>query len=250
MPFKETAAYIANAFRSLSPEERAKYDEEAAADKARYQEELKAYQEYRVAHLDNVGGSLSHHGLDAEPGELVLPLGRIKRIAKLDDDVKKISNDGAVALTKATELFIQYATIKTLRTGHSKGIKRTIRLDDFFDTVIRDRSLEFLKWDFQKPKKVEIAPEVKAAEIQAAKDHTRQAREDAKKSKGSIFNFFGKAKERVENKELEQSTVKESSVGVQEENDGGVLASLSPKKKVVSETARGWDAENRTFLEP
>ena len=66
------------------------HDEEAAADKARYMEELKAYQEYRIAHLENIGGSLSHHGLETEPGELVLPLARIKRIAKrLFKDVRK-----------------------------------------------------------------------------------------------------------------------------------------------------------------
>ncbi len=258
LPFKETAAYIASAFKALSPEERAKYDEEAAADKARYMEELKAYQEYRIAHLENIGGSLSHHGLETEPGELVLPLARIKRIAKLDENVKNISSEGAVAMTKATELFIQYAAIKTLRTANSKGIKRALRLDDFFDTVLRDRPLQFLKWDFKKPKKVETAPDVKAAEVQAAKSQAKQAREDAKKSKSSIFNFFGKAKDTVENKKSVNSTSNESSMEVQEEHDKaqedhgnkGTLGDLSPTKTVVSDTARGWDSEDRLFLDP
>tara|TARA_A100001015_G_scaffold298958_1_gene382401 strand:+ start:1500 stop:2573 length:1074 start_codon:yes stop_codon:yes gene_type:complete len=72
LPFKETAGYIASAFRALSQEEKAKYDEEAALDKARYKEELKLYQEYRIAHMESVGSSLSHNGLDAEPGKLTL----------------------------------------------------------------------------------------------------------------------------------------------------------------------------------
>ena len=185
-----------------------------------------------------------------EPGELVLPLARIKRIAKLDEDVKNISSDGAVAIAKATEFFIQYAAIKTFKTANSKGIKRSLRLDDFFDTVIRDKPLNFLKWDFKRPKKPEVAPEEKAAEVQAAKDIARQAREDAKKSKSSIFNFFGKPKEKAENDALENSVVNESSMELQEGINENKLVHLSPTKAVASDTAKGWDPEDRIFLDP
>ena len=38
--------------------------------------------------------------IDSNPGELVIPLGRVKRIAKLDPDVKAINPDACVCITK------------------------------------------------------------------------------------------------------------------------------------------------------
>ena len=94
-----------------------------------------------------------------------------------------------------------------------------------------------------------------ANEAQKAQDAmdakaAKQAREDAKKSKSSIFNFFGKPKEKAENDALENSVVNESSMELQEGIDENKLVHLSPTKAVASDTAKGWDPEDRIFLDP
>ncbi len=60
-----------------------------------------------------------------------LPLARIKKIMKLDDDVKMISAEVPILFAKAAELFIQELTIHSwLQTEESR--RRTLQVFFFF----------------------------------------------------------------------------------------------------------------------
>ncbi|KAF8390079.1 hypothetical protein HHK36_024600 [Tetracentron sinense] len=73
-----------------------------------------------------------------------LPLARIKRIMKLDEDVKKmISADTPVLFSKACELFILELTLRSwLRTEENR--RRTLQKCDIANAVRRGEVLDFL----------------------------------------------------------------------------------------------------------
>ena len=58
-----------------------------------------------------------------EPGDLCLPLARVRRLVKMDPEVKLIAGDAVFLITKATELFIAalahdaHTTTKTQARG-------------------------------------------------------------------------------------------------------------------------------------
>lgn len=47
-----------------------------------------------------------------EPGNQILPLARIKKIMKLDDEVKMISAEAPLLFAKACEIFIHELTLR------------------------------------------------------------------------------------------------------------------------------------------
>ncbi|KAK9476394.1 histone-fold-containing protein [Lipomyces japonicus] len=72
-----------------------------------------------------------------------LPLSRVKRIIKLDEDVRACSNSAAYAVTIATELFIQF--ICEQGSQMAKADKRKgLQYKDLANAVHRTEELEFL----------------------------------------------------------------------------------------------------------
>ncbi|KAI3848914.1 hypothetical protein MKW98_014448 [Papaver atlanticum] len=72
-----------------------------------------------------------------------LPLARIKRIMKSDEDVKMISADAPVLFSKACELFILELTLRSwLNTEESR--RRTLQRIDIAKAVNRGEVLDFL----------------------------------------------------------------------------------------------------------
>ena len=63
----------------------------------------------------------SHYNFTELHSELVLPLARIKRIAKLDPEVKNIQKDAGILITKATELFIAFSAVRTAQYASKRG---------------------------------------------------------------------------------------------------------------------------------
>ena len=78
---------------------------------------------------------------------LALPLARVKKIAKLDGDVKALAKDGAVSLAKAVELFLGFIAVKSAQTAALRGAK-SIKLSDVQHAIHTDVALSFLKEDF------------------------------------------------------------------------------------------------------
>ena len=82
------------------------YEEEAAADKARYERESAEYAaQTRDLGVDISGDDESDHAKGAD-AELKFPLSRIKRLAKLDPEVGTVTKEATHALALAAELFI------------------------------------------------------------------------------------------------------------------------------------------------
>lgn len=72
-----------------------------------------------------------------------LPLARIKKIMKLDDEVKMISAEAPVIFAKAAELFIQEVTIRAwLHTEENK--RRTLQRNDVALAISKYDQFDFL----------------------------------------------------------------------------------------------------------
>jgi histone H3/H4 len=168
MSFTEIAKLLGEQYRLISEDERNRLNQLAAIDKERYASEMKAY-EASGGHHDE-----SKQGLGAE---LVLSAGRMKRIIKLDPEVKSIGKDATAALARATELFIVHMVKKSLAVATSRGV-RTVRDVDFIQAVHVQDSLEFLRLDF--PKK-------------AVMDALKVSSSHASKMKAMSNNGIGKA---------------------------------------------------------
>ncbi|XP_053698125.1 nuclear transcription factor Y subunit gamma [Sabethes cyaneus] len=78
-----------------------------------------------------------------EPGNQVLPLARIKKIMKLDEDVKMISAEAPLLFAKAAEMFIQELTLRAwLHTEDNK--RRTLQRSDIAMAIAKYDQFDFL----------------------------------------------------------------------------------------------------------
>jgi DNA polymerase epsilon subunit 4 len=75
--------------------------------------------------------------------DLTLPLARVKKLVKMDPDVKQITQNAAKVLTKATELFVAYL----VRKAHERTVqekRKIIQYQDCAMAVQQYDTLEFL----------------------------------------------------------------------------------------------------------
>ncbi|XP_055617930.1 nuclear transcription factor Y subunit gamma-like isoform X2 [Toxorhynchites rutilus septentrionalis] len=78
-----------------------------------------------------------------EPGNQLLPLARIKKIMKLDEDVKMISAEAPLLFAKAAEMFIQELTLRAwLHTEDNK--RRTLQRSDIAMAIAKYDMFDFL----------------------------------------------------------------------------------------------------------
>ncbi|ETN64156.1 hypothetical protein AND_004110 [Anopheles darlingi] len=78
-----------------------------------------------------------------EPGNQLLPLARIKKIMKLDEDVKMISSDAPLLFAKAIEIFIHELTLRAwLHTEQNK--RRTLQRSDIAMAITKYDQFDFL----------------------------------------------------------------------------------------------------------
>ncbi|KAK9236792.1 hypothetical protein V1525DRAFT_405967 [Lipomyces kononenkoae] len=80
-------------------------------------------------------------------GQARLPLARVKRIIKLDEDVRACSNSAAFAVTVATEMFIQYMCEQGLHMSRSDR-RKTLHYKDLANAVHKLDELEFLSGEY------------------------------------------------------------------------------------------------------
>lgn len=137
-------------------------------------------------------------GADGEEVTGSLPLARVKRIMRLDKDVKHVTQDATRVITRATELFVE-----SLAAGaHAQmlGSKRkTIKYADIEQHVLRKPRLEFLHdhvWAIRPKESATPAPAPAAAPADVAAGEEAAAAEIPEGAR-RITEFFagGAAKE-------------------------------------------------------
>ncbi|CBA11517.1 DNA polymerase epsilon subunit C [Schizosaccharomyces pombe] len=76
-------------------------------------------------------------------GKTVLPLSRVKRIIKQDEDVHYCSNASALLISVATELFVEKLATEAYQLAKLQK-RKGIRYRDVEDVVRKDDQFEFL----------------------------------------------------------------------------------------------------------
>lgn len=86
---------------------------------------------------------------EMSPGNsLLLPIARVKRIIKQDDEITACSTSAVYAIASATELFIKHFTEQALlRTKCEK--RKKMSYNDFADAVSSVSELQFLSSKYQ-----------------------------------------------------------------------------------------------------
>ena len=133
------AKIIGKLWSELSPEEKNKYQEEAAKEK---EEAAKAKELRKEAGFTDVNNS------STQKGQLSFPVARIKKICRLDPEVKNLSKEAVQLITKAAEEF----TMKLGKDAFAMAkmnSRKTILPDDVADVCSLREPFLFLNEDIR-----------------------------------------------------------------------------------------------------
>eukprot|EP00455_Lapot_gusevi_P021975 TRINITY_DN22924_c0_g1_i1.p1 TRINITY_DN22924_c0_g1~~TRINITY_DN22924_c0_g1_i1.p1 ORF type:complete len:316 (+),score=83.31 TRINITY_DN22924_c0_g1_i1:65-1012(+) len=227
---KEVTTKLGELWRKMTDEEKKPYEDLVKQDKERYEREV---QEKKLE-LESKGSSAAAAGdedvenddnEESSSSSLTstdLPVARVKKILRMDDDVKNVGKEATFLITKAAELFLQYLGRQTARVTESHG-KKTIS-PAFFDLTTKTvENLRFISMAYRADEDAEeIKPKEKSKEPAAAKpkpkksDENKEAKESKEKNKkkrsstevssddgpkaksAKITNFFAKPKQAEE----------------------------------------------------
>ena len=78
---------------------------------------------------------------------VAFPLAKIKRIIKINPEVKNVSKEGSVLIAKAAELFLSYVALKGTQVAALRGGK-SIQEKDFMHMLHTTSLTDFLREDF------------------------------------------------------------------------------------------------------
>ena len=179
---------LSEKYRSLSAEEKERLDQKAKADKLRYLSELEHVRNDPPGTEKNSG---SNNGGGKSATDFIIPVGRVRKIVKLDKDVKNVSKEAYVAITKTTELFIAYMSVRCARTASQRGV-RTIRDQDVVQTVHTQNNFDFLRLDFPKTQVTKKTAPTTSRQSVSKKAALASSADNSNSSKpASIKYFFG-----------------------------------------------------------
>eukprot|EP00743_Colponemidia_sp_Colp-15_P008535 GILK01009287.1.p1 GENE.GILK01009287.1~~GILK01009287.1.p1 ORF type:complete len:159 (-),score=32.25 GILK01009287.1:50-481(-) len=72
-----------------------------------------------------------------------LPIARVKRIMKVNDEVNHIGGEAAIAVAKAAELFLEHLARASFKRTKVEG-RKTVQVIDMVNAVQSRKSLDFL----------------------------------------------------------------------------------------------------------
>jgi histone H3/H4 len=75
---------------------------------------------------------------------MTIPRNAVKRVMKIDDEVKQVQQEAVVLVGKATELFLAKLAGKAFDHA-SKEERRQIKYDDLYNARLEDPNMLFLK---------------------------------------------------------------------------------------------------------
>ncbi|XBI25551.1 nuclear transcription factor Y subunit C-6-like [Triticum dicoccoides] len=106
-------------------EEAAEIDAEEEAD-ASAEAHMEASEQAEEEEREEVHAVAGEEEAEAQPLQTVLPLGRVKRIMRVDSEIKKVTAEASLLIAAATELFLG-SLAAGAHTAASQGGRRTVR---------------------------------------------------------------------------------------------------------------------------
>ena len=135
-PISAVAKVLGHEWGALPTEEKERYQLMAAEERERVSKEL---EDYKTA-----GGVIEVATKD--PSGLVFPLTRIRNIAKLDPEVKGMSKEAILLITKCAELQLTKLGLESVRVAQSQN-RRKLLPEDVAQVCASREQFLFLKED-------------------------------------------------------------------------------------------------------
>eukprot|EP01039_Chlorochromonas_danica_P002845 gene2845-3106_t len=146
LSFAAITKLLAEQYKNISADESARLDQIVAKQK-------ETWLQYQSERAQDPPRQEQEGQTEEERGQLIFPLARVRKVVKMDPDVRNVSKEGAVALTKASELFLGYLAERSRAYASLRG-GRSIQLDDLLQAIHTQQDLSFLTDDFPRRAKV------------------------------------------------------------------------------------------------
>ena len=171
---------------ALEPSEKEIYETQAAKERERVAKDTQRLKDAGILPLKKVNSGQEH---DIE-GAVIFPVARIRKICKLDPDVKGMSKESAMLITKATELFCtklgkEIVTIAQLQN------RRKLMPEDTVNVCEMKEKFMFLKKDIVDLRNEQV--EANKKENSLKKTSSKDLGESSGYGGKSMMSYFGKA---------------------------------------------------------
>jgi len=195
-------------WKGLQQGEKEVYEVQAAQEREKYRKEKQRLIDAGVWPESHSGGGSGSGGGDNAAGEydedaIIFPIGRIRKICKLDGDVKGMSKEATLLVAKATELFASKLGSEVVIMAQMSN-RRKLLPDDVVEVCSVKERFMFLKDDLQDlvSEQKEILKEKeneKASSSSSAKSDNKSSSAGGggggggnTKATSSLLSYFGK----------------------------------------------------------
>lgn len=186
---------IGELWKALTPSDKEPYENQAAKEKMQYSRNKQRlmdagkWQEKGGGGEDGGGGG-GTGGEDGDPDALIFPLQRVRKICKLDPDVKGISKESTLLITKAAELFTSKLGKECVVMAQMQN-RRKLMTDDVVTVCSTKEAFMFLRADLQ-----DVKDEQDAEAKLNKKDKDRAAKEagemQSTATRNNLDSYFGR----------------------------------------------------------
>ncbi|KAL9185232.1 hypothetical protein ACHAXT_003009 [Thalassiosira profunda] len=181
------AKAIGQLWGALEPDEKKVYEDQAAAERARVARDT---QRLKDAGLWPAAGAAG--GNDGDDDAPVIPVGRVRKICKLDPEVKGMSKESALLITRATEMFTTKLG-KECVTMAAMQNRRKLLPDDVVEVCAIKERFMFLKQDLVDLRKAQIE-EAAVKEKENGKEKEGRGKTAEEMGSKPLDSYFGKAR--------------------------------------------------------
>jgi len=168
---------------TLSDEEKQVYHQKAAAERTKVQAELQALQ---AAGLVPEPATASSAPLD--PNALVFPVARVRKIAKLDPEIRGLSKEGLMAITKAAECVLAKLGRESVTVANMQN-RRKLLPEDIVMVCQTRPAFSFLKDDLQDLVAQQQEEHVKSTKSASGAGGTKR-KDDANSQSNKLTTYF------------------------------------------------------------
>jgi histone H3/H4 len=145
------ARALGQRWSSMSDDAKQPYHDKAALERERVATATEQWKKAALAAGMDIDGKAlrdphSAQRVDSNNGQFILPIGRVRKICRLDPDVRGISKEALLLITKATEMVTVLLGQECIKTAHIQN-RRTLLPQDIVDVCQVREPFYFLKDD-------------------------------------------------------------------------------------------------------
>jgi len=146
------ARVLGQLWANMNAEDKQIYQDRAAQERERVSKELQAWKDaggLEALEANNIPAAPNHSGAAASSGHtLIYPIARIRKICKLDPEVRGVSKEAIILITKAAELATSKIGRETVRVAQIQNRRKLLPEDVAQVCATREQFL-FLREDIQ-----------------------------------------------------------------------------------------------------